>query len=141
VEPGQELEKPGYRVTVAEGEHCQPYLMPLAFRFDTPEGSLVYSGDTGECERIVDLARGVDLLIHDCSQPEERRVMMGYQKIHSSPEVVGRIAAQAGVKKVVALHFGVRSEPPEILSTFEAQIKRSFKGEVLIAKDLDQIEL
>ena len=40
------------------------YLECLAFRLDTDEGSLCYSGDSGLCDTIVELARGCDILIH-----------------------------------------------------------------------------
>ena len=41
----------------------QPYLECLAFRLDADEGSICYSGDSGLCEPLIELARGCDVLV------------------------------------------------------------------------------
>lgn len=140
IQAGDFLEKPLFKINTVEAEHCQPYLIPLAFRFDSSEGSVVFSGDTGICERVTKLASGADLLIHDCSQTEETRVSMGYEKLHSSPITIGKVAAEAGVKKLVALHFGMGLESG-VLSTFEDKIRKNYDGEILIANDMDIIDV
>ena len=50
-------------MTVGHATHVQPYLECLAFRLDTDEGSVCYSGDSGLADEIVELARGCDVLI------------------------------------------------------------------------------
>ena len=47
VGPGDVVEGKGWRVTVGEGWHFQPYLQCLAYRIDTDAGSICYSGDSG----------------------------------------------------------------------------------------------
>jgi ribonuclease Z len=61
VEPGLVLETPDLRVVAAEAQHTQPYLTSLAYRVDSADGSVVFSGDTAPCDRVVDLARNADL--------------------------------------------------------------------------------
>ena len=54
----------GWTVTVGHAAHVQPQLECLAFRLDSDEGSVCYSGDSGACDELVELARGCDVLIH-----------------------------------------------------------------------------
>ena len=39
-------------MTAAHAEHAQPYLDSLAYRLDTPEGSIVFTGDTQPCAHV-----------------------------------------------------------------------------------------
>ena len=61
---------------------------------------VAYTGDTEECPAAVDLARDVDLLIAECSVADEDRVPG-----HLTPRGVGRLAAAAAARQVVATHF------------------------------------
>jgi ribonuclease BN (tRNA processing enzyme) len=100
----------------------------LAYRIETPGGrSLVYSGDTGPSEGLIDLAKGCDLLILECSFPEEQRVPN-----HLGPEQAGEAAAAAGPGKLLLLHFY-----PEVLAVdIAARCRRTYKGELVLARDL-----
>ncbi|MCC5348697.1 MBL fold metallo-hydrolase, partial [Staphylococcus aureus] len=42
-----------------------PVFPSFAFRFDTEDGSVVFSGDTGPSENLVRMARGADVLVHE----------------------------------------------------------------------------
>ena len=46
VGPGRIFSGPDWEVTAAPAEHVQPYLDSLAYRIDTPDGSVVFTGDT-----------------------------------------------------------------------------------------------
>src|SRR5688572_25815410 len=61
--PGPVHAERDWRVSAAPAEHVQPYLDSLAYRLDSPEGSIVFTGDTQPCQSVVDLARGADLLV------------------------------------------------------------------------------
>jgi ribonuclease BN (tRNA processing enzyme) len=61
---------------------------------------VAYTGDTEECPEAVDLARDVDLLIAECSVADEDQV-----RGHLTPRGVGRVAAAAAVRRLVATHF------------------------------------
>lgn len=100
----------------------------LAYRVEGPDGkSFVYSGDTGPCEGIISLAEGADVLILESSFPNGQE-MEG----HLTPFLAGRIAALAKVPRLVLLHFY-----PEVLKTDIApQCRKSFTGELILARDL-----
>jgi ribonuclease BN (tRNA processing enzyme) len=105
----------------------------LAYRVVAPSGaSFVYSGDTGFCSEIVDLARGTDLLILDCSFPDGDEV-----EGHLTPSQAGQIARSAGVKKLLLVHFY-----PEVLATDIAkQCRRTYAGELILGRDFLHLQL
>jgi ribonuclease BN (tRNA processing enzyme) len=47
-----------WKLTAGHAVHVQPYLECLAFRLDTEDGSLCYSGDSGATDSIVELPGG-----------------------------------------------------------------------------------
>ena len=79
-------------------DHFQKHLS--AARSRGREIVAAYTGDTEECPAAIDLARDVDLLIAECSVADEDRVPG-----HLTPRGVGRVAAAASARQVVATHF------------------------------------
>ena len=100
----------------------------LGFRIEDNSGkSITYSGDTGYCEGIVELARDADLLILECSFPDEEAIAG-----HLTPSEAGDIATRAGAKKLLLTHFY-----PKILTTdIEAQCRKTYQGDLVLATDL-----
>src|SRR6266850_2322991 len=52
------------KVTAALVDH-PPVVPAFAFRFDCPDRSIVFSGDTNKSDNLVRLAKGADLLVHE----------------------------------------------------------------------------
>lgn len=96
----------------------------LAYRVEAEGRALVYSGDTDVSDSLVDLARGADLLILECSNPFK---VPG----HLTPAEAGRLAAQAGVPRLLLTHF----YPPCDTVDVCALAAREFSGEILRAED------
>ena len=88
---------------------------------------IVYSGDTGYCEAIVDLARGADLLILESSFPEGKEV-----EGHLIPSQAGDIATRSGVKRLLLTHF----YPECLRSDIETQCRKTYQGDLILATDL-----
>lgn len=123
----------------------------LSFRFDTPDRSIVYSGDTGWSEQLIELAKGVDLLVIELldlpsvmvaikrTVPEalQGQIAQHLASHHLSPKQVGQIASKAGVGKVVATHLmsGGRITP-EVTAEWAAGIAENYDGEIVIGDDL-----
>lgn len=105
----------------------------LAYRIEDEKGkSFVYSGDTEFCEEIINLANNTDLLILECAVPENS-VLDG----HISPSEAGRIASAANVKKLLLVHFY-----PEILtSDISGECRKYYDGELILGRDLMQVEV
>jgi ribonuclease Z len=90
----------GYRLTVAETVHSLPC---LALRFEERSSgrSMIYSADTEPCDSVQALAQGATLLIHEATTPQP---FAG----HTTPRQAGQVAAQAGVDRLVLVHFSPR---------------------------------
>lgn len=107
--------------------------MSLAYRITGPNGkSVVYSGDTDLCDNLVTLAKGVDVLICESALPDEMKVPG-----HLTPSLAGRIATQAGVKKLVLSHFYPECDAVDIYE----QCRKTYHGPLVLAEDLMEIEL
>lgn len=66
------------RVTVTATLVDHPPVFPaFAYRFDTPHGSVVFSGDTTSCRNLVDLATGADVLVNEVVAVDEALAMYG----------------------------------------------------------------
>jgi len=100
----------------------------LAYRVQDRKGkAMVYSGDTGFCDGVVDLARGADLLILECAFPDGEEC-----DGHLTPSLAGRMATLAGVGRLLLIHFY-----PECLQTdVAAQCRRTYRGELILGEDL-----
>ena len=96
----------------------------LAYRVEAEGRALVYSGDTDVSETLVELARGADLLVLECANPFK---VPG----HLTPEQAGRMAARAGVPRLVLTHF----YPPCDEVDVTALAAREFNGEIIRAED------
>jgi ribonuclease BN (tRNA processing enzyme) len=105
----------------------------LAYRFENKGGhSFVYSGDTGFCDEIVEISKGCDLLILECSFPDGQKA-----EGHLTPSLAGSIASQSGVKKLMLIHFY-----PEVLSTdIVKECRKTYKGELILGRDLLRIRV
>jgi len=90
---------------------------------------LTYSCDTEPCEQTVRLAAGADILIHEAG---------GSSFGHSSAEQAGEIATKAEVGKLYLIHYPTgRFAKGDIA----AEASKTYKGEVIIAKDFMTIEI
>ena len=107
--------------------------MSLAYRITGPNGkSVVYSGDTDLCDNLVTLAKGVDVLICESALPDEIKVPG-----HLTPSLAGRIATQAGVKKLVLSHFYPECNAVDV----SGQCRKTYQGPLVLAEDLTEISL
>jgi len=116
------------QVTTLPLEHAPE---SIGYRIASPQGqTVVYAGDTDYCPNIVELARGADLFLLECSFPEGRKVQG-----HLTPSLAGRIAQEAGCKRLCLTHF----YPPCDQSDIRGDCRNVFDGEVLLAEDMMRI--
>jgi ribonuclease BN (tRNA processing enzyme) len=135
------------RVSATLVEHA-PVWPSFAYRFDTDDGSIVFSGDTGRSENLIKLAKGADILVHEVIVtnwvkglfPTPRAtasegLMQHLLDAHTQVEEVGAIAEAAGVKKLVLSHIVPGNATREQL----LPAGKGFSGELVIGRDLMQI--
>jgi ribonuclease BN (tRNA processing enzyme) len=96
----------------------------LAYRVEAGGAAVVYSGDTDENDSLVELAREANLLVLECANPVK---IPG----HLTPGEAGRLAARAGVRRLLLTHF----YPPCDAVDVAALAAREFSGEIMRAED------
>jgi ribonuclease BN (tRNA processing enzyme) len=87
---------------------------------------MVYSGDTGESAALADFSRATDLLLLECSFPEDLAV-----EGHLTPSSAGRIASAAAPGRLVLTHFYPACEGRDLL----AELRSTYHGEAVLAED------
>ncbi len=123
------LEFSAYKIHVAPMQHSPE---SLGYRVEANGKTVVYSGDTDVCENIVKLGQNADVLILDCSFPDEMKVTG-----HLSAREAANIAKMCNCRKLVLSHlYPVCRE-----DAISAQAKKTFKGAVVVARDLMRLTL
>jgi ribonuclease Z len=151
IELGFRRETATSRILTGSVEHHQRLGMPsLGYRIESEHGIVALTGDTGPSDGVVELARGADVLVHDCAFLEEIISARGMWS-HSGPATAGRHAEAAGVKTLVLTHLGpyTSAQPavdmasmyygerrsPEIRDEIVREARNHFSGEVVLASD------
>jgi ribonuclease BN (tRNA processing enzyme) len=136
------------RVTATLVDHGQVF-PTFGFRFDTDDGSVVFSGDTAPSENLIELAQGTDILVHEVIDrayvqalfgqppftPEVQAIVDHLLGAHTTIEDVGKVAERAGARTLVLNHFVPANNPPE--RWLGAQ--QGFSGQLVVGEDLMQI--
>jgi ribonuclease BN (tRNA processing enzyme) len=105
----------------------------LGYRITLPDGKvLVFSGDSDYSTSLVELAQKADLLVCECSFPEEEKVTG-----HLIPSLAGRIAREAGIGQLILTHFYPECRGRDLLGP----CAREYGGPILLAEDLQTVQV
>ena len=100
-----------------------------ALRLEAGGRSLTYSGDTGVCDDLVELARGTDLFLCEASWPHSPENPPG---VHLSGHEAGEHAQRAEVKRLMLTHLVAFTDPEVIVeearATFDGTVERAACG-------------
>jgi len=149
------------KVTAAENTHYQFHTgdnigkhKSYAYRFETPDRVVVFTGDTGASDAVTNLAKDADLMVTQTSSfkdrldmmvangrwqtmtPTERERLLAQAKRNITLEEIGTMATRANVRTVVLSHLSARADGSDDYSPWVAVVKEHFSGQVLVAKDL-----
>ena len=101
----------GIRMTAMRVVHGHA-VPALAYRFDTADGSVVFSGDTTVCDELVELAAGADILVHQVADLVYLRrhgltesELAHMAALHTDVTQVGGVAERAGVGELILTHY------------------------------------
>lgn len=99
----------------------------LAYRLEAPGGTLGYTGDTGESAEVADFLAGVDLLVAECSLPDDQAI-----DHHLTPARVARMAARARPGRLVLTHVYPQLRGEDLAARIRAA---GYAGPVVHAHD------
>ncbi len=98
-----------------------------------PGRKVVYSGDTKPSAKVTALAKGADVLIHDCTL-DSSHDRLAAEFGHSTAAQAATVAKKAGVRMLYLVHVSPRYEDGGLL---EKEARRVFKRSV-VAQDLSE---
>ncbi len=137
IESGATFETHGLAVSTTQTIHS---FYNLAYRFEHEGTSVVFTGDTTYCEDVVELAAGADAMVCEVTLAESpeydnergRRILTLLEKDHCDPAMAGRMAAEAGVGRLIVNHLipGARTD------LIAAGLAREFAGPITVGEDL-----
>ena len=104
----------------------------ITYRIEHQNKSLVYTGDTDYCSETIQAAKNTDVLLIECSFPDNKRI-----EGHLTPSLAGRIASKAKVKRLILTHF----YPEALKADIKKQCEKVFKREIILARDKMKINI
>ncbi|MCX7143229.1 MAG: MBL fold metallo-hydrolase [Proteobacteria bacterium] len=143
---GLVMENADVKVTATRVRH-PPIADAYALRFDTKDRSVVISGDTNYSPELIELAKGADVLLHEVLYVPGldsllKRVTNAATlrehivASHTTTEDVGRVAAAAGVKKLVLHHFVPGDDPSITDEMWTEGVRKHYSGDLVVGRDL-----
>jgi ribonuclease BN (tRNA processing enzyme) len=122
----------------------------FAYRFETPDGSVVFSGDTALTPNIPTLARDCDVLVHEAADIDYFRtagwpeaLVTHINEVHTDIKDIGALARQANARQVVLSHLS----PTEDAQVSPARWRRGarqtaasagYRGRITVGADLQR---
>jgi ribonuclease BN (tRNA processing enzyme) len=113
-----------FRVSTALVAHPVP---AYALRLEAGGASLAYSGDTGACDALVDIAHGADLMLCEASFAEAPD---NPPDLHLTGRQAGEHATRAGARRLVLTHIPPHVDGKKVFSEAEG----AFAGELELAR-------
>lgn len=124
-EPSTVFDRAGVTVTALGIPHGN--IPTLAYRVQTQNVSIVFSSDqTGTNPGFLEFAKGANVLIMHLAIP-----VGDNRHVHASPAVVGRVAQDARVGRLIVSHIGRFDLDPAI-----AELKKFYTGPLTVGADL-----
>ena len=148
---GEVMKTDKVRVTALRNVH-PPITESFALKFEFPGKTIVFSGDTAYHPPLAQFAKGADILVHEAmlgpamefivrANPNAATILKHLQASHTLVADVGRIATDAGVKTLVLSHFVPADAPNVTEQQWINGVRETWKGDLVLAKDLMQIKL
>ncbi|SFO53811.1 Ribonuclease BN, tRNA processing enzyme [Mesorhizobium sp. NFR06] len=142
---GSVLDEGGLNVRALRVDH-PPVTDCFALRFEHGGRSVVFSADTAFFPPLAGFAGGADMLVHEAMLAEgvERliartgngaRLREHLLASHSLAEEAGRIASDAGVKRLVLNHLIPADDPAVGETDWTAAVRKTWAGDLTIARD------
>jgi ribonuclease BN (tRNA processing enzyme) len=143
IKPGVVYKDANVTVTAFPTKHT---MESYGYRFDTPDRSIVISGDTNPTQATIDACRGCDTLIHEVLTQEwlaKRPDFQNYAaRYHTTTAQLAELAGQAKPRLLILHHASIawrpavdsqRSRPEELLR----EMMTRYSGHVVVGRDLD----
>ena len=139
--PNDVIEGKGWSVKAVGVAHFGPQLTSYGFRFDSNEGSFVYSGDSGPCASMERLAANCDVLVHMCHYLSGTQLCEEFAESCMGHMELARLAEKARVKTVVLSHVTEQIDQPGVRERVIREMSEVYKGNLIFGEDLMQVPI
>jgi ribonuclease BN (tRNA processing enzyme) len=119
--PGRREIGPFAVASIAVAHPCETY----GFRFTYRGATLAYTGDTGVCDSLDELAAGADTLLGEASWTHADDRPSG---VHLSGRELGELAARAGVGRLLITHVAPWTDADAVL----AEARDAYDGDIAL---------
>lgn len=128
----QDEETKSYDGLVVTSKKVKHIELSRGYRFEFSNGkSVVVSGDTDYCDEMIDLGRKADLMILECSMPDEMKVQG-----HMTPSECGKLAQKANCRKLCLTHFYPVCDQKNLREKCLAE----YSGDLFLAEDFMEFD-
>ncbi|MCP4818217.1 MAG: MBL fold metallo-hydrolase [Shimia sp.] len=140
------------KMTALRNEH-PPIEDSFALRFEGASQTVVLSGDTAPISEMAPFAKDADLLVHEamlsagidalCKRVGngDDRLRIHLERSHTPAAEAGRIASEAGVKRLALNHLVPCDDPDFTEAHWQAETARTWAGPLFIGTDGMKIPL
>jgi len=127
---------------VAHGDDVEAF----GFRFETPDRTIVISGDTTPTQSVIDNCQSCDVLIHEAYSMKTYNAVSpaaqaNRRRLHTSTMQLAELAGKAKPGLLILYHRsnlgGVLEEVPNPEEAFLEEIQSAYAGKVVVGHDLD----
>jgi len=129
----------GWTVRTVEVHHFAPHLTSYGYRLDADGHSFVYSGDTGPCRALQDLARSCDVLVHMCHYLTGTAFSKTFAAYTMGHMELAELAQAAGVRNLVLSHVTSQFDHPGMRERVIREIGAVYGGNIYFGEDLLEI--
>nr|WP_314620003.1 MBL fold metallo-hydrolase [uncultured Pseudomonas sp.] len=120
--------------------HGRDYL-----RASRPARRVIVCGDNDRPELLAEVARDVDVLVHEATFTQALIERTGATFGHSSAAAVARFAETAGVRNLVLTHFSARYQPDPrrspCIDDLRVEAQAHYSGHLTLAQDLQRYHI
>lgn len=140
---GTVYEKNGVKVTAFENDHGDVIKPSYGYKIEYDGRSVVISGDTRYSRKVVEAAKGADILIHEVGAAKPALLAIpSFKKVidhHTSPEDAGKVFTEAAPKIAVYTHIVLLSNKDNPEPTIEEVVdetRKTYGGPLVAGTDL-----
>ena len=139
------------KITALRNNH-PPVTESYALKFELGGKVVVFSGDTSYFPPLAEFARGADYLVHEVlygpaldallsRRPNAATLKASIMSHHTPAADVGRIAAAANVGTLVLSHFVPADDDSLTPQVWIDAVRTTFRGSIIVGKDMLQLPL
>ncbi|MFP4026861.1 MAG: MBL fold metallo-hydrolase [Candidatus Brocadiia bacterium] len=133
IESGHVQEIEDTAVTAHSVHHVEPWLQSLAYRVESPAGTVAFTGDAGPCPALQEVSQEADVLV--VASGYRGKIQDAVADVITGATDAGKLAAASEVKTVVLTHTTAGVAPPGRREAAIAEVAQHFNGRTIFADE------